>query len=116
MAQNQELDMTEAHFFCADNNMPYYARMTRGYHVEWFKISSGNVACFNLEFHSYELEGEGPKTHPELCFDQDKYIKMVMERRELLNLISDFEEESLKHRIKHLCDPLLASSSSANVF
>jgi hypothetical protein len=101
MALNPDVEVAEAHFYCTDSDMPYYARMERERYVEWFRVYPGNLGCYSLKVEAdWEREGKeweqkGERT--ELVFEADRYAQMYAERRQLLGLLSEPIEASVKH-------------------
>jgi hypothetical protein len=104
MSLNPNVQVAEAHFYCTDHGFPYYAKMERGSHVEWRKIFPGNLACYTVDYIADDIDEEEkevpqkpPELRPELVFDRVRYVKLYTERRLLLELLSDYIEESLRH-------------------
>ena len=94
MAMNPDVEIAEAHFFCRDLNFPYYARMERGCALRWFKVHRGNMMCYSLK-----CDDGGGDDHWSLDFNANDYVDMVRNFRQILEMLSDECECTVKHGI-----------------
>ena len=98
MAQNPELTLAEAHFFCTDHDLAYFARKKRGCLLEWLEVSVGNLVCYDIEWYKCNEEDECPS----LVFRRGAYWNMCTQKRQVLDLLSKPEEVAMQFRIRKI--------------